>query len=95
MLAVAPHRAKPQAFAGPQLTGTQAETTALLRTYGGILARRYDEVTRNGAMGDATSATAELGRQLLDGAARRLVEIIEVLLREAAEAEGASVGEGG
>jgi creatinine amidohydrolase len=87
VMAVAPHRAKPSAFAAPQPTGHQVETAALLRAYGGTLARRYDEVTHNGATGDATSASAEIGRQILDGAARRLAEIIEVLLREADAAD--------
>ena len=67
--------------------GRQVETAALLRAYGGSLARRYDEVTHNGATGDATSASAEIGQQILDGAARRLAEIIEVMLREADAAE--------
>jgi creatinine amidohydrolase len=87
VMAVEPHRAKPSAFAAPQPTGVQVETAALLRAYGGSLARRYDEVTHNGATGDATSASAEIGRQILDGAAGRLAEIIEVLLREAVAAE--------
>ena len=87
VMAVEPQRAKPSAFAAPQPTGVQTETAALLRAYGGSLARRYDEVTHNGATGDATSATAEIGRQILDGAARRLAEIIEVLLREADAAD--------
>src|SRR5215218_9718132 len=87
VMAVEPHRAKPSAFAPPQPTGLQVETAALLRAYGGSLARRYDEVTHNGATGDATSATPEVGRQILDGAAQRLAEIIEVMLREADTAE--------
>jgi creatinine amidohydrolase/Fe(II)-dependent formamide hydrolase-like protein len=87
VMAVEPQRAKPSAFAAPQPTGVQTETAALLRAYGGSLARRYDEVTHNGATGDATSATAEIGRQILDGAAGRLAEIIEVMLREAEAAE--------
>jgi creatinine amidohydrolase len=82
LMAVAPERAKPAAFTTPELTGRQADTAALLRQYGGVLARRYDEVTRNGATGDATSATAEAGRLILDGAAQRLAEVIEVVLRE-------------
>ncbi|HEU5433326.1 MAG TPA: creatininase family protein, partial [Thermomicrobiales bacterium] len=87
LMAVAPERAKPAAFTTPDLTGRQADTAALLRQYGGTLARRYDEVTRNGATGDATAATAEAGRQILDGAAQRLAEIIEVVLREAPAAD--------
>ena len=82
VMAVAPHRAKPDAFAPPQRTGAQAESAALLRAYGGTLARSYDEVTRNGATGDASSATAEAGRQIFEGAAERLAEIIRVMLRE-------------
>ena len=83
VMAVEPHKGKPHAFAGPELTGVQTETAAMLRSYGGILARPYHEVTRNGVTGDASSATAEVGQQILDGSARRLAEIIEVLLREA------------
>ena len=83
VMAVEPHRAKPTAFAPPRPTGVQVETAALLRAYGGSLARRYDEVTHNGVTGDATSASPKIGQQILDGAARRLAEIIEVVLREA------------
>jgi creatinine amidohydrolase len=88
VMAVDPHKGKRDAFAGPELTGLQAESVALLRAYGGFLARPYHEVTRNGVTGDASSATAEIGRQILDGAARRLAEIVETLLREAHAAEG-------
>src|SRR4051812_38082437 len=95
VMAVEPHRAKPSAFAAPRPTGRQVETAALLRAYGGVLARRYDEVTHNGATGDATSATPEIGQQILDGAAQRLAEIIEVMLREADAAEEIQAGENG
>jgi creatinine amidohydrolase len=95
VMAVEPHRAKPSAFAPPQPTGVQVETAALLRAYGGSLARRYNEVTYNGATGDATSASAEIGQQILDGAAQRLAEIIEVMLREANTAEKTGAGANG
>lgn len=88
VMAVEPHRAKPQAFAAPQVTGRQAESAALLRTYGGVLARSYDEVTINGATGDARMATAEVGQAILDGAAQRLAGIIDVLIREAKAVAG-------
>lgn len=77
--------AKPGSLAAADLTGAQAESAALLSAYGGALARPFHEITRNGATGDATLASPELGRQILDGAARRLAEIIDVLLREASE----------
>src|ERR687898_2681251 len=95
VMAVEPRRAKPSAFTAPQPTGRQVETAALLREYGGVLARRYDEVTHNGATGDATSASPEIGLQILDGAARRLAEIIEVMLREADTAEVTQTGVNG
>lgn len=88
VMAVEPHKGKPHAVAGPELTGRQSESAALLRAYGGLLARPYHEVTRNGVTGDASAATAEIGRQILDGSARRLAEIVETLLREADAAEG-------
>ena len=87
VMAVVPRRAKPGAFTTPDVTGRQAESAALLRAYGGVLARPYHEVTRNGATGDATPATAEVGRRILDGAARRLAEIIAVMLREATDVD--------
>jgi creatinine amidohydrolase len=95
VMAVEPHRAKPSAFTAPQPTGRQVETAALLRAYGGSLARRYDEVTLNGATGDATSASAEIGQQILDGAAQRLAEIVDVMLREADTAEKTGAGANG
>lgn len=92
VMAVEPRLAKVEAFVGPQLTGEQVESVSLLRMYGGLLARRFDEVTLNGVTGDASGATAELGREILDGAARRLAEVIEVLLREAVVAERDRMG---
>ena len=83
VMATTPNLARPDAFAPPELTNAQIETAALLRAYGGVLARPFHEVTRNGATGDATPATAELGQQILDGAAERLAQIITVILREA------------
>jgi creatinine amidohydrolase len=95
VMAVAPHRVKPEAFAPPRPTGAQAETARLLRAYGGVLARPYHEVTWNGVTGDASSATAEVGRQILDAAGQRLAEIITVLLSEASEAVDAPIRERG
>jgi creatinine amidohydrolase len=89
VMAVEPHRAKPHAFAEPELTGFQTETAALLRAYGGVLARPYHEVTHSGTTGDARPATVEVGQQILDASARQLAEIIGVLLREAGTAEDA------
>lgn len=82
MLAAAPHQARPEAFVLPDPTGAQAETAALLRTYGGTLARPFDAATGNGVAGDPRAASAEAGRRILDGAAARLAEVIEAILRE-------------
>lgn len=85
VMAVDPFLGKMHDFTAPEHTGAQAETAALLAAYGGALARPYHEVTRNGVTGDASLATAELGQQILDGAARRLAKIIDVMLREHAD----------
>lgn len=83
VMAAAPLLARPDAFAAPELTNAQTETAALLRAYGGLLARPFHDVTRNGTTGDAAPATMELGQQILDGAAERLAEIVTVILSEA------------
>ncbi|MFN8593736.1 MAG: creatininase family protein [Thermomicrobiales bacterium] len=85
VMAVAPDLARQESFEGPRLTGALAETDAMLRAYGGFIARPFHEKTENGVTGDATGATAELGRQILDRAARRLVDFVEVLLRESGD----------
>ena len=83
VLAAAPHQARPDAFAPADSTGVQVETAALLRAYGGTLARPFSDATRNGVVGDPRAATPDVGRRLLDAAAARLAEVIEVILREA------------
>jgi creatinine amidohydrolase len=82
VMAADPFLGKAHAFAAPEPAGQQAGTAALLGSYGGVLARPFHEITRNGVTGDATPATVELGQQILDGAARRLAEIVEVMVRE-------------
>ncbi len=82
VMSVAPHLARTQSAAAPEFSGNQAESARLFAAYGGVLARRFEEVTRNGVTGDASAATPELGEQILSGAAQRLAEIIDVLIRE-------------
>jgi creatinine amidohydrolase len=90
VMAVLPHRGKPEAATGPDIVDTMPESRVLLAQYGGILARPYHERTRNGLTGDARSATPEIGREILAAASTRLVEIIAVLLREARAAAAAA-----
>jgi creatinine amidohydrolase len=82
VMSVAPHLARTHSAVAPDFSGIQAETARLFGAYGGILARRFEEITRNGVTGDASAATPELGEQILAGSAQRLAEIIDVLLRE-------------
>ena len=77
-----PGLVRPEAFAAADLTGELAESDRLLRAHGGSVGRPYHRVTRNGATGDSRHATEEVGRALRDGAAARLAEIVETLLRE-------------
>lgn len=82
VMAVAPHLARTDSATAPDFPDMQTETARLLGAYGGVLARRFDEIARNGVTGDASAATPALGEEILSGAARRLAEIITVMLRE-------------
>lgn len=82
VMSVAPHLARTHAAVAPDFSGIQTESSRLLGTYGGVLGRRFEDVTRNGVTGDASAATAEMGEQILAGAAQRLAEIIAVIVRE-------------
>ena len=44
---------------------------------------RFDEITANGALGDATQASEELGRAIVEAALARAVEFLEAFLEEA------------
>lgn len=88
--AVEPGCVRPASFAAAERTGRQAESAALLQEFGGALIRPYDEATRNGTTADAAPATPEIGRRILAGAARRLAEIVETLLREDGAGEAGS-----
>lgn len=82
VMAVAPHLARTESAVAPNLPDDQVESARLLGAYGGVLARRFEQITRNGVTGDATAATPGLGEEILSGAAQRLAEIIGVLLNE-------------
>jgi creatinine amidohydrolase len=38
---------------------------------------RFDEITANGALGDATQASEELGREIVETALRHAVEFLQ------------------
>jgi creatinine amidohydrolase len=80
VMAEAPTYARPEAFCAPDLVAEQQELSARLRPYGGVLGLPYDELTRNGATGDTRAATAEIGNQILDGAAMKLEEALEAFI---------------
>lgn len=82
VLAAAPGLADASAFGPAEPTGNLAKSNALLRAAGGVLARPYHEVTRNGATGDSRPATIEIGHRIIEGAGRRLAEIAETLIAE-------------
>lgn len=82
VMSVAPHLARTHTAVAPEFSGIQTETSQLLAAYGGVLGRRFEDVTRNGVTGDASVATPALGEQILTCAAQRLAEIIAVMVRE-------------
>jgi creatinine amidohydrolase len=53
-----------------------------MQKYGVSIPYRFDEYTRNGAMGDATKATTEAGKAIIDSALENFVAFCEELIRE-------------
>lgn len=55
----------------------------------------WSEITRNGALGDATAASAEIGERIVSLAVKRTLEFLEEFLEAPDEAWGVSeVGKG-
>jgi creatinine amidohydrolase len=46
---------------------------------------RFDEITTNGALGDATQASEEFGQEIVDLALERIVEFLEDFIADEGE----------
>lgn len=67
-------------------TGELTELTTGFRQemqkYGVQVPYRFDEFTRNGALGDATQATPEAGKEIIDSALKNFTGFCQSLIRE-------------
>ena len=43
---------------------------------------RFDEITANGALGDATQASEELGREIIEAALQHAVDFLQDFIAE-------------
>lgn len=80
VMAEAPDYARPDAFCPPDLVEPRQELAVKLRPYGATSGSAYDELTRNGATGDTSPATAAIGNDILDRAAAVLAATLNAFI---------------
>jgi len=80
---LAPHTVRQEAFAPGEFKGYPyrhlGEGFSLAYSY------RFDEITANGALGDATLASEELGREIIETALNYAVEFLEDMIADEEE----------
>ena len=74
-LYLAPHTVRQEAFAPGEFKGYPYRH--LGEGFNLAYAYRFDEITTNGALGDATLASEELGREIVEAALNKAVEFLE------------------
>ena len=83
-LYLAPHTARPDAFAPGEYKGYPyrhlGEGFNLAYPYA------FDDITANGALGDATLASEELGREIVDTALKNAVEFLQDFIADEEQA---------
>jgi creatinine amidohydrolase len=77
-----PHVVRQDALAPGDLTDLTTGFRSQLQRYGVSVPYRFDEYTRNGALGDATQATPEAGREIIDDALTNFTQFCHDLVRE-------------
>ncbi|HMM41868.1 MAG TPA: creatininase family protein [Thermomicrobiales bacterium] len=78
--ALVPHVVKEDALAAGDLTDLTYEFRNTLQQYGVTVPYRFDEYTRNGALGDARRATLEYGSDIVESGLRNFVAFTEELV---------------
>ncbi len=79
-LFLAPHTVRREALAPGKFKGYPYRN--LGQGYSLAYAYRFDEITANGALGDATQASEELGRAIIEAALVKAVEFLEDFMEE-------------
>lgn len=79
-LYLAPHTVRQKALAAGEFKGYPYQHLGQGFSLG--YAYRFDEITANGALGDATLASEELGREIIDAALQRATEFLEEFIAD-------------
>ena len=80
---LAPHTVRQEAFAPGEFKGYPYRH--LGKGFSLVYPYRFDEITANGALGDATLASEELGREIIETALNYVVEFLEDLIADEEE----------
>lgn len=78
---LAPQVVKSDTLAPGELTELTTGFRKEMQKYGVQVPYRFDEFTRNGAMGDATQATPEAGKEIIDSALTNFTQFCHDLIR--------------
>src|SRR5690606_24643731 len=77
---LAPEIVKTDSLAAGEMTDLTYEFRGTLQRYGVSVPYRFDEYTRNGALGDARKATREMGEELMTSALNNFVTFMDELI---------------
>jgi creatinine amidohydrolase len=80
-----PDVVKSDALAPGDLTELMTGFRGRAQKYGVTIPYRFDEYTRNGALGDATQATPDAGKEMVDNALDNFVAFCDALITESPE----------
>ena len=83
-LYLAPHTARPKAFTRGEYKGHPYRH--LGEGFNLVYPYAFDEITANGALGDATLASEELGREIVETALNNGVEFLEDFIADEEQA---------
>lgn len=79
-MALVPSVVKTDTLAAGEMTDLTYEFRGTLQRYGVTVPYRFDEYTRNGALGDARKSTLAYGTDIIDSALKNFVSFTEELL---------------
>jgi creatinine amidohydrolase len=79
-MVLAPHTVRPEALVPGQFKGRPYRH--LGEGYNLVYPYRFDEITTNGALGDATQASEELGQEIVSAALTRAAEFLEAFIND-------------
>ncbi|MEZ4521007.1 MAG: creatininase family protein [Thermomicrobiales bacterium] len=77
---LAPEIVKTDSLSAGEMTDLTYELRGTLQRYGVTVPYRFDEYTRNGALGDARKATREIGEALMSSAIDNFVEFMDEIV---------------